>query len=152
MTLKTGTIGSFLVVQWLRLCAPNAGGLGSIPGHGTRLHKATVKDPICCSEDRKSYVPDLVQSINKYFLKGTIIKPFHTVHTVHGVLKAGILKWFTIPFSSGPNLSEVSTMTRLSWVALHGMARSFIELDKGVVPVIRLVWLVFCDCGFQSAL
>ena len=103
VTLKTGTIGSFLVVRWLRLCAPNAGGLGSIPSHGTRLHKATVKDPTCCSEDRKSYVPDLVQSINKYFLKGTIIKPFHTVHIVHGVLKAGILKWFTIPFSSGPN-------------------------------------------------
>ena len=30
-------------------------------------------------------------------------------------------------------------MTRLSWVALHGMARSFIELDKAVVHVIRLV-------------
>ncbi|TEA40834.1 hypothetical protein DBR06_SOUSAS19710043, partial [Sousa chinensis] len=25
-----------LVVQWLRLHAPNAGGLGSIPGQGTR--------------------------------------------------------------------------------------------------------------------
>ena len=25
-------IGTCLVVQWLRLCAPNAGGLGSIPG------------------------------------------------------------------------------------------------------------------------
>ncbi|TEA26068.1 hypothetical protein DBR06_SOUSAS2210030, partial [Sousa chinensis] len=25
-----------LVVQWVRLCAPNAGGLGSIPGRGTR--------------------------------------------------------------------------------------------------------------------
>ena len=37
--------------------------------------------------------------INKYFKKGTIIKP---VHTVHGVLKAGILKRFTIPFSSAP--------------------------------------------------
>ena len=24
-------------------------------------------------------------------------------HTVHGVLKAGILKWFAIPFSSGPH-------------------------------------------------
>ena len=24
-------------------------------------------------------------------------------------------------------------MTRLSWVALHGMAHSFIELDKAVV-------------------
>ena len=25
-----------LVIQWLRLCTPNAGGLGSIPGQGAR--------------------------------------------------------------------------------------------------------------------
>ena len=31
-------IGTSLVVQWVRLCAPNAGGLGSIPGWGTRSH------------------------------------------------------------------------------------------------------------------
>ena len=36
-------------------------------------------------------------------------------------------------------LSELSTMTRPSWVALHSMAYSFIELDKVVVHVIRLV-------------
>ena len=30
-------------------------------------------------------------------------------------------------------LSELSTMTRPSWVALRGMAHSFIELDKAVV-------------------
>ena len=36
-------------------------------------------------------------------------------------------------------LSELSTMTRPSWVALQGMVHSFIELDKAVVPVIRLV-------------
>ena len=36
-------------------------------------------------------------------------------------------------------LSDLSTMTRPSWVALHGMAYSFIELDKAVVHVIRLV-------------
>ena len=30
-------------------------------------------------------------------------------------------------------------MTRLSWVALQGMAQSFIELYKAVVHVIRLV-------------
>ena len=29
-------------------------------------------------------------------------------------------------------------MTRPSWVALHGMAHTFIELDKAVVHVIRL--------------
>ena len=36
-------------------------------------------------------------------------------------------------------LSELSTMTRLSWVALQSMAHSFIELDKAVVHMIRLV-------------
>ena len=35
-------------------------------------------------------------------------------------------------------LSELSTMTRPSWVALHNMDHSFIEVDKAVVHVIRL--------------
>ena len=67
-----------------------------------------------------------------------IFLPFHSVP---GVLKARKLKWFAIPFSSGVDLilSDLSTMTRLSWVTLHGMAHSFIELDKAVVHVIRLV-------------
>ena len=39
-------------------------------------------------------------------------------------------------------LSELPTMTRLSWVALHGMAYSFIELEKAVVHVIHLVSLL----------
>ena len=46
-------------------------------------------------------------------------------------------------------LSELSTMTHMSWVALHSMAQSFIELDKAVVYVISLVrflWLWFSDC------
>ena len=46
-------------------------------------------------------------------------------------------------------LSELSTVTHSSLVALHGMAHSFIELDKAVVHVIRLV--SFSDCSFQSA-
>ena len=45
-------------------------------------------------------------------------------------------------------LSELSTMMHPSCVALQGMAHSFIELDKAVVHVFRLI--VFCDCGFQS--
>ena len=32
-----------LVVQWLRVSAPNAGGLCSIPGQGTRSHKPQLK-------------------------------------------------------------------------------------------------------------
>ena len=56
-----------------------------------------------------------------------------------------------LPFPSpvGYVLSELSTMTHLSWVALHSIAHSFIELDKAVVHVVRLVsflWLWFSVC------
>ena len=42
-----------------------------------------------------------------------------------------------LPFPSPVDhiLLELSTMTHLSWVALHGMAHSFIELDKAVDPL-----------------
>ena len=33
---------------------------------------------------------------------------FFPFHTVHGVLKARILKWFAIPFSSGPHFVSSS--------------------------------------------
>ena len=39
------TAGTSLMVQWLRLQAPNAGGLGSIPGQGTRSHMLQRKIP-----------------------------------------------------------------------------------------------------------
>ena len=36
---KRQKLGTSLVVQWVRLCVPNAGVLGSIPGQGTRSQK-----------------------------------------------------------------------------------------------------------------
>ena len=35
----------------------------------------------------------------EFFFQCLIVLPFHTIY---GVLKARILKWFAIPFSSGP--------------------------------------------------
>ena len=76
-----------------------------------------------------------------------IFLPFHTVH---GVLKARILKWFAIPFSSGPHFvrtlhHDPSVLGDPTW---HDLL-SFIELDKTVVHVIRLVsflclWFSVC--------
>ena len=59
--------------------------------------------------------------------------------------------WSGLPFPSPVDhvLSELSTMTCPSWVALHGMAHSFIELDKAVVHMIILIsfpWLWFSFC------
>ena len=49
--------------------------------------------------------------------------------------------WSGLPLPSpvGHILSELSTMIHLSFVALQGMAHSFIELDKAVVSVISVV-------------
>ena len=51
-------LGTSIVVLWLRLQAPSAGGLGSIPGQGTGSHmpqlkilhaETKIKDPMCCN-------------------------------------------------------------------------------------------------------
>ena len=61
--------GNFLVGQWPRLHAPNAGGSGSIPGQGT--------DSTRCKEDQRPCVPqDLTQS-NKYIKKKTTLHFSH---------------------------------------------------------------------------
>ena len=58
-------LGTCFMVQWLRFCAPNEGGPASIPGQGTRSpcikssYASTKKDPACCSEDRRSHMPQL---------------------------------------------------------------------------------------------
>ena len=46
-----------------------------------------------------------------------------------------------LPFPSPVDhiLSELSTTTHPSWVALHGMVHSFIELDNAVVQVMSLI-------------
>ena len=36
-------VGTFLVVQWLRLCTPYAGDPGSIPGWGTGSHMVELR-------------------------------------------------------------------------------------------------------------
>ena len=84
-------------------------------------------------------------------ISSSIFGTYHTVefifqcpvfllfHTVHGVFKAGILKWFFIPFSSGPHFVRTLHHDPSIWVVLHGMAHSFTELDKAVVHVISLV-------------
>ena len=57
--------------------------------------------------------------------------------------------WSGLPFPSPMDhiLSDLSTVTRLSWVAPRAWL-SFIELDKAVV-LVWLDWLVFCGYGFS---
>ena len=56
-----------------------------------------------------------------------------------------------LPFPSPGDhiLSELSTMTCLSWLAQHGMAHSFIELYKAVIHVISVVSFLLLWSSFS---
>ena len=58
--------------------------------------------------------------------------------------------WSGLPFPSPVDhiLSDLSTMTHLSWVILRAWL-SFIELDKAVL--VWLDWPVFCEYGFSAS-
>ena len=80
--------------------------------------------------------PPKIKSVTVSIVSPSICPEVIGSDAIRGVLKARILKWFPIVFSSGPQLSELSTMTQCpSWVALHSTAHSFIELDEAVVHV-----------------
>ena len=74
--------------------------------------------------------------------------PQYSFHTVMRFSRQEY--WSGLPLSSPVDhiLSELSILIRPSWVALHSMAHSFIELDKAVVHVLSLI--SFRDCGFHS--
>ena len=79
-------------------------------------------------------------------LKKLVFLPFHTVR---GVLKTRIPKWFTFPFSSRPLFCQKSPPTThcLGWPCTAWLIAS--------LSYTRLwfMWsfsLVFCDCGFHS--
>ena len=51
--LSKDCVGIFLVVQWLRLCTPNAGGTSLIPNWGTK-----ISDVVRCSQNLNSNEKD----------------------------------------------------------------------------------------------
>ena len=80
----------------------------------------------------------------KFIFQSHIFLPFHTVH---GVLKARILKWLAISFSSGPHFvrtlhHDLSIVVGPAW---HIVSLSYTRLWS-----IWSFWLVFWDCGFHS--
>ena len=66
--------------------------------------------------------------LGEFIFQCPIFSPFHTVHRV---FKVGILKWFAIPFSSGPCLSKLWEIVkdRETW-SLSSMNQGKLEVVK----------------------
>ena len=60
-----------LLVQWLRLHTPIAGGLGSIPGWGTRSHMAQLKSLHAATKNQSSQIN---KNIKMNILKHCLVK------------------------------------------------------------------------------
>ena len=87
-----------LVAQWLRRCAPSAGGLGSIPGPGTRPHMLQLKYPL------SSQINNNNKKLKKK--KNAIEKKIN--------FKRGcflLLVLFSVSFSILPNFSQLNCCT-----------------------------------------
>ena len=67
------------MVQWLRLCAPNSGGPGSIPDQGTRFPHAATKSLHAATKTQHSQV-------NKYFKSLYSIVPISVTFSCHSYL------------------------------------------------------------------
>ena len=106
--------------------------------------------------------PFILSGVISPLISSSILGPYQPVeflfqyliillfHTVHRVLKTRILKWFSIPFSSGPCFVRTfqHDPSILSGPTQHGSEFHWV-LDKAVVHVISLVsflWLWFSFC------
>ena len=98
-----------------------------------------VVSPLISSRILGTYWP------GEIVFQSSIFLPFHIVHTVHGVLKARILKWFAIPFSSGPHFVVKQTKIfhihpRSYWFSWTGMKLVIIcILKSGPVCAVSVV-------------
>ena len=98
---------------------------------------------ICCSESLK-----LLEPQGPHAQVGLVVIKAPPMLAL-SMTKHFLLLCLCLPFPSPVDhiLSDLSTMTRPSWVAPRAWL-SFIELDKAVV-LVWLDWLVFCEYGFS---
>ena len=105
---------------------------------GSNLHSFWVISPLISSS---------ISGTNwsgEFLFQYPIILPFHTVH---GVLKARILKWFALPFSSGPH--SVRPLHH-DLPVLGGPTRH--SCDPSVIRLTSFLWLWFqCVCPLMPS-
>ena len=101
--------------------------------------------------DKKAFLNEQCKEIEENKRMGkTRVLFFLPFHTVHGVLKARMLKWFTTPFATGPCFYRTlhHDLSVLGGPIQHGS--QFHLVRQARLWSMWLVWLGFCECAFHS--
>ena len=138
---KMGPGQTSLVVQWLRLCASTAGGVGLIPGRGTKIRHAVLhsqkqkKARMICFPDEDRATMEALTSSCQVPCKGTVCGMLKSVR----VLSKGLTLHFEITqiiysendFNWRIKKSEISNPTNLGLGFLDFIHISALELIGG---------------------
>ena len=110
--LKNCHSGASPVVQWLRVCAPTAGGIGLIPGRKENLRSHMLCDQ---KNPRKQKQTNKICHSDCCLVAQSGLTLFNPVEcslpasSVHGISQARILEWVAIPFSMESSPSRDQT-------------------------------------------
>ena len=145
------------MVQWLRLCTSNAGGLGSIPGQRTRSYTPQLKIPHTTTKTWSAAAKTWCSQINKYkkksgprisiaiFFKDTKMFNKHVKRCSNISLYVCMLSCFSPlltlcnPMDCSPAVSSVHGILQtgiLEWVAVPSSRESSQPRDQTCVSYI----------------
>jgi len=77
--------GTSLVVQWLRLCAPNAGGTGSVLGQGTKISHAEGLGQKQTNKQDMSYSYSLGNIMMLIFLSHSMLWHYYNYYMIASI-------------------------------------------------------------------
>ena len=126
--LKEGHLGTSLVVQWLRLQAPNTEGLRSVPGQGTRSFMAQHR---CCS-----YVPQLKIPWRRPWQPTPVFLPGESSWTEE---PGGLSPWGHKDSNRTERLSAQHTCSKTLCIKKHSVPQTHFEHDPQFQPNISPV-------------
>ena len=121
---------TFLVVQWLRLCTPNAGDLSSSPVQGTRFYMPLTKI-------KSSHVPQLRPSVAKKVNKKYIINNYWKIMNTFCCKP---LNFGGLLYSSAQLINSTQILFFYSWRVLEIKIEPFTLTHKSAKNLEGLGW------------
>ena len=149
-------IETSLEVQWLRLCDPNAGGLGSTPGEGTRSHMLQLRahtpqlkilHPATETQGSRLIIIIIILTLFPS-MKSRIIVSKNKASQAHTPAVTALVETSHLPWTVAA-VSTLRGMRDASWLEAHLQGAPFLSSRKLPGGQRFLAESVSCSCCNQ---